>query len=105
VLLTLRSNLLGSLTDYALGLGGASAECSPPKSLPKLPERPRPPDTKKTEEGITSADQPEQAHIQVENAKCKSWLPSLGKSEYIVLSLCWACYSIFNVLAYRNSGT
>jgi hypothetical protein len=75
------------------------------KSPPKLPERPKPPDMEKTKEGITSADKPEQERTEEEKAKSKSWLPSLGRSEYIVLSLCWASYSIFNMLAYRNSGT
>jgi hypothetical protein len=104
VLLMLRSNLLWFLPITLLGFGGTSAECSP-KSLPKLPERPKPPDTRKTEEGVTSTDEREQERTEVEKAKPKSWLPSLGKSEYIVLSLCWASYSIFNMLAYRNSGT
>jgi hypothetical protein len=75
------------------------------KSLPKLPERPRPPDTKKTEESSTCGVEQEQERKQTQTANRKSWLPSLGRTEYIVLSLCWAFYSIFNVLAYRNGGT
>jgi hypothetical protein len=75
------------------------------KSLPKLPERPKPPDTKKIEESGASEKEQEQEHTPGKTVKRKSWMPSLGRSEYIVLSLLWALYSIFNVLAYRNGGT
>ena len=79
----------------------------PLKSLPTLPERPKPPDANKTQETRVAAgnEQGQQEHTQVKMAERKSWLPSLGRSEYIVLSLCWAVYSIYTVLAYRNGGT
>lgn len=75
------------------------------KSLPKLPERPKPPDTKKIEDSGASGKEQEQERTLVQTLKWKSWMPSLGRSEYIVLSLVLALYSTFNALAYRNGGT
>ena len=75
------------------------------KSLPKLPERPKPLDPKKIEDGGASGKEQEQERTLAQTLKRTSWMPSLGRSEYIVLSLLWALYSIFNVLAYRNGGT
>ena len=50
-----------------------------------------------------SGSKEELEHTQVQTTERKSWLP-FGRSECIVLSLCWAFYSIFVVLAYRNGG-
>ena len=75
------------------------------KSLPKLPERPKPPDTKESEESNASEVKQEQEYTQIQTAHGKRWLLSLGRPEYIVPLLCWAFYSIFAALAYRNGGT
>jgi len=67
-----------------------------------LPERPRPPDPEEDETDQTEVRIFEREGPQ--KVKQNGWWPTLGKAEYIVLSLCWASYSIFNVVAYRNGG-
>jgi hypothetical protein len=49
----------------------------------------------------------EQEHecIWVQTLKRTSWMPPLGRLGYVVLSLSFTLYSVFNVLANRHGST
>jgi len=70
-----------------------------------IPARPRPPDAEKMEDNGASGKEQERERTGVQTLKRTSWVPCLGRSEYVVLSLLWTLYSILNVLANHHGST